>query len=133
MEFILAIGGNWYSGWQDIKKAVPEADRLGFWGFVMPDHYMWGQNMGGDSTLDTWISLAYLASKTENIRLGTLVTPIPFRSPSILAKMISTLDTISQGRVVLGVGAGWSQAEFEGYSEWNEPKIRVDKTEEGLE
>ena len=89
--------------------------------------------MGGDSTLDTWISLAYLASKTENIRLGTLVTPIPFRSPSILAKMISTLDTISQGRVVLGVGAGWSQAEFEGYSEWNEPKIRVDKTEEGLE
>jgi len=133
LEFILAIGGNWYSGWQDIKKAVPEADRLGFWGFVMPDHYMWGPNMGGDSTLDTWISLAYLAAKTENIRLGTLVTPIPFRSPSILAKMISTLDTISQGRVVLGVGAGWSQTEFEGYSEWNEPKIRVDKTEEGLE
>ena len=133
MKFVLAIGGNWYSGWEAIQKAVPEADQLGFWGFVMPDHYMWGPNMGGDSTLDTWIALTYLAARTKNIRLGTLVTPIPFRSPSILAKMVSSLDRISQGRVVLGVGAGWSQVEFEGYSEWNEPKIRVDKTHEGLE
>ncbi len=133
MKFVLAIGGNWYSGWKAIQKAVPEADELGFWGFVMPDHYMWGPNMGGDSTLDTWIALTYLAARTKNIRLGTLVTPIPFRSPSILAKMVSSLDRISRGRVVLGVGAGWSQVEFEGYSEWNEPKIRVDKTQEGLE
>jgi alkanesulfonate monooxygenase SsuD/methylene tetrahydromethanopterin reductase-like flavin-dependent oxidoreductase (luciferase family) len=51
----------------------------------------------------------------------------------MLAKMISTLDILSKGRVVMGVGAGWSQVEFEGYSEWNEPKIRVDQTEEGLE
>ncbi len=47
--------------------------------------------------------------------------------------MVSTLDVISNGRVVLGVGAGWSQVEFEGYSEWNEAKIRVDKTAEGLD
>jgi alkanesulfonate monooxygenase SsuD/methylene tetrahydromethanopterin reductase-like flavin-dependent oxidoreductase (luciferase family) len=116
-----------------MKKVVPEADNLGYWGFVMPDHYMWGSQMGGNSTLDTWIVLTYLAAKTENIRLGTLVTPIPFRPPSVLAKMVSTLDIISNGRTILGVGAGWSQAEFEGYSSWDEPKIRVDKTIEGLE
>ena len=46
----------------DYKKGVPEADRVGFWGFVMPDHYMWGPNMGGDSTLDTWIALTYLVA-----------------------------------------------------------------------
>ena len=62
LKFILAIGGNWYSGWEIIKKGVPEADRVGFWGFVMPDHYMWGPNMGGDSTLDTWIALTYLVA-----------------------------------------------------------------------
>jgi len=90
-------------------------------------------SMINNSTLETWITLSYLAGKTEQIRLGTLVTPIPFRPPSILAKMLSTLDILSKGRVVFGVGAGWSQPEFEGYSEWNQPKIRVDKTEEGLE
>jgi alkanesulfonate monooxygenase len=77
--------------------------------------------------------LSYLAGKTKQISLGTLVTPIPFRPPGILAKMISTLDILSNGRIVLGVGAGWSKEEFEGYSEWNEPNVRVDKTKEGLE
>jgi alkanesulfonate monooxygenase SsuD/methylene tetrahydromethanopterin reductase-like flavin-dependent oxidoreductase (luciferase family) len=77
--------------------------------------------------------LTYLAAITEKIYLGTQFTPIPFRPPTILAKMLSTLDVLSNGRVLLGVGAGWSQAEFEGYSEWNKPKVRVDKTEEGLE
>ena len=90
-------------------------------------------SMTNNSTLETWVTLSYLAGKTEQINLGTLVTPIPFRPPSILAKMISTLDILSNGRIVFGVGAGWSQPEFEGYSEWNQPKIRVDKTEEGLE
>jgi len=61
------------------------------------------------------------------------VTPIPFRPPGVLAKMLSTLDILSNGRVVLGVGAGWSQVEFDGYSVWDEPRVRVDKTEEGLE
>jgi alkanesulfonate monooxygenase SsuD/methylene tetrahydromethanopterin reductase-like flavin-dependent oxidoreductase (luciferase family) len=89
--------------------------------------------MNNNSTLETWVTLSYLAGKTEQISLGTLVTPIPFRPPGMLAKMLSTLDILSKGRVVFGVGAGWSQPEFEGYSEWDEPKIRVDKTKEGLE
>ncbi len=103
----------------------------------MPDHYMWGEPFGRgieqpDSTLDTWVALSYLAAKTNKVKLGTLVTPIPFRHPGILAKMVSTLDLLSSGRTVLGVGAGWSQVEFEGYSEWNDSKTRVDKTEEGV-
>ena len=67
------------------------------------------------------------------MRIGTLVTPIPFRPPGILAKIVSTLDVISSGRAILGVGAGWSQTEFEGYSEWTDGKTRVDKTEEGVQ
>jgi alkanesulfonate monooxygenase SsuD/methylene tetrahydromethanopterin reductase-like flavin-dependent oxidoreductase (luciferase family) len=138
MEFYLSGLGNMYGNLDHIKEAVVEADRLGFDGALMPDHYMWGAMGGhaiqdGYSTLETWVTLTYLAAKTENISLGTLVTPIPFRSPGMLAKMISTLDVLSNGRVVLGVGAGWSQVEFEGYSEWDKPGVRVNKTKEGLD
>ncbi|AFU59500.1 luciferase-like monooxygenase family protein [Candidatus Nitrososphaera gargensis Ga9.2] len=133
MKFIVALWGNWHRQWQLIQRAAPEADKLGYWGFVIPDHYMWSGYPNGNSTLDTWITLTYLAAKTEKIQLGTVVTPIPLRPPSILAKMVATLDVISNGRVILGVGAGWSKTEFKGYSQWDEPNVRVDKTKEGLE
>src|SRR6266702_3220923 len=133
VRFILSGLGNWYQSWKLIEEAVVLADKLGFWGVVLPDHYMWGENRGGDSTFETWTALTYLAAKTEKIRLGTLVTPIPFRPPGMLAKTVSTLDLLSNGRTILGVGAGWYQTEFEGYSEWKSNKIRVDKTREGVD
>jgi alkanesulfonate monooxygenase SsuD/methylene tetrahydromethanopterin reductase-like flavin-dependent oxidoreductase (luciferase family) len=132
LKFILQAG-NWYQDWKNIENSVPEADKVGFWGFVMPDHYMWGPDRGGDSTLETWVTLTFLAARTENLHLGTLVTPIPFRPPGMLAKEVTTLDVISGGRALLGVGAGWSETEFQGYSVWDSPKVRVDKTLEGLQ
>lgn len=137
MKFILAGLNNFHSEWPLLEAAVVKADRLGFWEAVIPDHYMWGPmewqpRAMGDSTVESWIALTYLAAKTERIRLGTLVTPIPFRPPGVLAKMVATLDVLSNGRTILGVGAGWSRVEFEGYSEWEEPRIRVEKTEEGV-
>ncbi len=97
----------------------------------MPDHYLRAEGRD-DATLDSWIGLCHLASRTKVIHVGTLVTPIPFRPPAMLAKIVSTVDVISNGRSFLGVGAGWSRREFEAYSEWNEPGVRVAKTEEGL-
>lgn len=132
MKFVLAGLGNMAASWQLIQKAVPEAEALGFWGAVFPDHYMWGEDRGGNATLDTWVTLSNLAARTTKIHLGTQVTPLSFRPPGMLAKMVSTVDVISGGRALLGVGAGWSQTEFEGYSEWNEPKVRVDKVTEAL-
>ncbi|MHA1948380.1 MAG: LLM class flavin-dependent oxidoreductase [Candidatus Thorarchaeota archaeon] len=139
MKFMLGGLGNWYNDFENVKNAILEADKLGYHGALMPDHYMWGQMGHGpmsrpdaNVTMETWITLAYLAGKTEQIHLGTMVTPIPFRPPGLLAKMISTLDVLSNGRVIAGIGAGWSQVEFEGYSEWNKSKRRVDKAYEGL-
>ena len=137
MKFFLGGLGNLYANVETITEAVIEADKLGFQGALMPDHYMWGEMRGhrmpnAYSTLETWVTLTYLAGKTENISLGTLVTPLPFRPPAMLAKMLSTLDVLSGGRVILGVGAGWSQDEFEGYSTWGGVKYRVDKAIEGL-
>lgn len=134
MKFFLAGLGNFYRSWKLVQEIVPVGDDLGFDGVVMPDHYMWDRSEMADrnSTLDAWTAFSYLAAKTHNIKLATLVTPIPFRPPGILAKMVSTLDVISSGRAILGVGAGWSKTEFDGYSEWNDSKTRVDKTEEGV-
>jgi len=137
MKFFLGGLGNLYANAETITEAVIEADRLGFHGALMPDHYMWGEMRGhrmpnAYSTLETWVTLTYLAGKTESISLGTLVTPLPFRPPAMLAKMLSTLDVLSGGRVILGVGAGWSQDEFQAYSTWGGDKYRVDKTIEGL-
>ena len=137
MKFFLGGLGNLYANVETITGAVIEADRLGFHGALMPDHYMWGEMRGhrmpnAYSTLETWVTLTYLAGKTESISLGTLVTPLPFRPPAMLAKMLSTLDVLSGGRVILGVGAGWSRDEFQAYSTWGGDKYRVDKTIEGL-
>jgi alkanesulfonate monooxygenase SsuD/methylene tetrahydromethanopterin reductase-like flavin-dependent oxidoreductase (luciferase family) len=80
LKFILQAG-NWAAQWPLIDDVVPWEDERGFWGFLMPDHYMWGEDRGGDATLEKWITLSYLAGKTKKLRLGTLVTPIPFRPP----------------------------------------------------
>ncbi len=138
MKFILGGLGNWYNDYTLIEEAVIEADNCGYDGAILPDHYMWGKlpwipRPDTNKTLETWIAITYLLAKTENIKIGTLVTPIPLRPPSVLAKMIATADVLSGGRTMFGVGAGWSQIEFEGYSEWNSPKVRVDKTCEGLD
>lgn len=135
LKFILSGLGNFYRSWKLAEHAVPLADELGFWGAVIPDHYMWDrpEMPDRDSTLDCWTVLTYLAAKTKQLKLGTLVTPIPFRPPGMLAKIVTTLDLVSSGRVVLGVGAGWSRTEFDGFSEWFDGKTRVDRTEEGVE
>ena len=129
MKFILSLS-NWVKDWELMQEIALLADEKDFWGINMPDHYLW--TPGRDHTLESWIALTYLASKTEKIRVGTIVSPISFRPPPILAKMVSTVDILSHGRTFLGVGAGWGQREFETYSEWNEPAVRVSKTEEGV-
>jgi len=138
LKFFLTGLGNLAENTEYIISSVVEADHLGLDGALMPDHYMWGQEIGHSmknpyNTLETWTTLTYLAGKTKRISLGTLVTPLGLRHPGMLAKMLSTLDNLSGGRVVLGVGAGWSQVEFKGYSEWLEKLDRVDKTSEALD
>src|SRR5215472_5257134 len=140
MKFVLTGLGNWASNWKLVQAGVKAAEEAGFWGAVFPDQYMWDPSDLGvdspeqiDSTLEAWVQLTHLAAITNRLRLGTWVTPIPLRPPGILAKTVSTLDVISGGRVLLGVGAGITQRMFEAYSVWDSPKDRVDKTREGVE
>ena len=106
-----------------------KADEVGYDSFLVTDHFMLPD---ANNHIDVWSFLPYLAAKTENIRLGTCVTPLPFRRPAILAKMISTTDNLSKGRVILGAGFGWFKPEFDGFSEWLETRDRIAYSEEAI-
>src|ERR1700710_1039281 len=81
--------------------------------------------------LEGWTALAALAQATTRLRLGNLVSGIPYRHPAVLANMISTLDIISGGRLEVGIGAGWNAEESSAYGiELGTPRERSDRFEE---
>jgi len=91
------------------------AEELGFDAFFRSDHYL---NMGGTpgpGSTDAWVTLAAIARETSRIRLGTLVTPVTFRLPGLLAIQVAQADVMSGGRIELGLGAGWYEAEHTAY------------------
>lgn len=111
-------------------KTAEQTEKLGLKAVFVNDHYM---KPSGNNIQDAFLMLTAMAIHTKRIKIGTAVTPIPFRSAPQTAKVVSTLDNISKGRFIFGVGAGWNHAEFEGYgSEFLPPKERVSKTIEGI-
>lgn len=84
------------------------------------------------ATMEAWSLLAYIAAKTEKIMIGSSVTPLPLYNPVMLAKIVATVDNLSNGRVVLGAGAGYDKSEFDAYGSWDPDGVRVSKTEEAL-
>jgi probable F420-dependent oxidoreductase len=128
MKYGLAVSGK--GNVKLLERMALRAEELGYDSFLVTDHFLLPDS---NSHLDVWSFLPYLAAKTEKIRLGTCVTPIPFRHPAILAKSISTCDQLSNGRIILGAGVGWHRPEFDGFSRWLETKDRITCTKEGLE
>jgi len=111
-------------------KTAQLAEKLGLHAIFVNDHYM---KPSGNSVPDAFLVLTAMAVQTKRIQLGTAVTPIPFRPAPQTAKIVSTLDNISNGRFIFGIGAGWNQAEFEGYGiRFPPPKERVSQTFEGI-
>jgi alkanesulfonate monooxygenase SsuD/methylene tetrahydromethanopterin reductase-like flavin-dependent oxidoreductase (luciferase family) len=117
-------------------------EELGYEAALLAEHYYpsgqvdrYGpRGFGERIAADAWIYLAGLARETSRIRLGTLVSPVTFRHPSVLAKMAATLDHTSDGRAELGIGAGWHEHEHEAYGfDFPAPGRRVDLVEEQLQ
>ena len=101
--------------WSDWQRLAALTEELGFDALYRSDHYL---SVAGDGTrgaLDAWGTLCALGPLTERIRLGTLVSPVTFRPAAVLAKLALTADHTSGGRVDVGMGTGWHQAEHDAF------------------
>jgi alkanesulfonate monooxygenase SsuD/methylene tetrahydromethanopterin reductase-like flavin-dependent oxidoreductase (luciferase family) len=101
--------------WEQWRALACAAEGAGLEGLFRSDHYLSILRGPPAGSLDAWATLAAMAATTERIRLGTLVSPVTFRAASVLTKNAVTVDHISGGRVELGIGAGWYEAEHEAY------------------
>jgi F420-dependent oxidoreductase-like protein len=113
--------------WRAVEDVARECEALGYESIWIGDHLF-------GSRLECWTFLSALSTLTHKIRLGTLVLCNGFRNPALLAKMGATLDVISNGRLELGLGAGWSEAECRAYGfPFPKNSVRIDQMREGIE
>ena len=102
-----------------LKEIVTTAEAAGFYSLWVMDHYYQIKGLFGeaytDPMLESYTTLGYFAGLTERAYLGVLVTGVIYRHPSVLLKMVNTLDVLSGGRAYLGIGAAWYEEEAKGY------------------
>lgn len=103
------------TSWSDLAAAAVAADDHGFASLWTWDHLLAGPTGPTEPILEGWTTIAALADRTSHATLGLLVGAIAFRNPGLLAKMVTTVDHISGGRAVLGMGAGWYELEHRAY------------------
>lgn len=106
---------NQYTDWPSLLAAGQRADRLGYDTLWTWDHLYPIQGSSSGPMFEAWLTLAAWAQATEHVRIGLMVGANPFREPSLTAKMATTLDHISNGRAILGIGAAWFEEEHEAF------------------
>jgi F420-dependent oxidoreductase-like protein len=119
---------------QVVERALA-AESAGFGLVTVMDHFYQIGGVGPETEpmLESYSTLAALAARTSTVRLGALVTGVTYRSPALLAKVVTTLDVISGGRAILGLGAAWNEAEHVGYGfDFPPIKERMDRLDEAL-
>lgn len=115
MDVCVMIEGQEGVTWDQWVSLARACEEHGFEGLFRSDHYLSFWDAKGRGALDAWATISALGAITERIRLGAMVSPVTFRHPSELAKIVVTADHASRGRVELGMGAGWFEAEHRAF------------------
>jgi alkanesulfonate monooxygenase SsuD/methylene tetrahydromethanopterin reductase-like flavin-dependent oxidoreductase (luciferase family) len=120
--------------WDEILDLFLLSERLGFDSAFLTDHFLSDWDGEGGEVLEAWTMLAALAREVPRIRIGTFVSSMTHRYPALLAKQAVTVDHLSGGRLILGVGAGWNEREHQAFGmRFPPPGERVDLFGEALE
>jgi alkanesulfonate monooxygenase SsuD/methylene tetrahydromethanopterin reductase-like flavin-dependent oxidoreductase (luciferase family) len=107
--------GQQFASWPEIVRIWCEAEALGYDGAYTYDHFMAVLMDPFDPCLEAWTSLAALATLTSRLRIGILVAGNTYRHPAVLAKMATTVDVLSNGRLDFGIGSGWFEREHDAF------------------
>lgn len=133
LDFGVLAKQEWRS-WPEIQEQAHWADESGWDSFWAFDHLFTLREADNGPNLEGWSLLAGLAASTQRVQLGLLVTGITYRHPSMLFKQATTVDHISGGRLILGVGAAWNEREHHAYGiPFPPPGERVDRFEEAMQ
>jgi F420-dependent oxidoreductase-like protein len=133
LEVAIMLEGQNGLTWPRWQKIVRLVEELGFVGLYRSDHFT-NMNPPDIESLELWVSLTWLAGNTTRIEFGPLVTPFSFRHPAFTARMASAVDDLSNGRLTLGLGAGWQEREHQLFGfDLLDVKPRFDRFEEGLQ
>src|SRR5437588_12555279 len=125
IKFGVMVPQGWHFDLEDIKdpeekyeamtRVALEAEKLGFDSVWLYDHFHTVPYPGLETNFESWMSTAALARDTSRVRIGQMVTCNSYRNPALLAKMASTVDVMSHGRLNFGIGAGWYEEEYRAY------------------
>jgi F420-dependent oxidoreductase-like protein len=141
MRFGLQLGGYGPSvhgnHWDTVRAVVQACEASGFDSVWVADHFMFPDKNALDREVpvfDCMVMLGAIAAATTTIKLGQLVVGVPYRNPALLAKMCTTLDIVSHGRSIVGLGAAWHEPEFDAYG-WPFPPVkeRMEMLEEAIQ
>jgi F420-dependent oxidoreductase-like protein len=133
MKLGVMIEGQEGVTWDLWRRLMARVEALGFESLWRSDHFTSLEDSSRDA-IETWVALTATAAETTRLRFGPLVCPMTFRHPSLLARMAASVDVLSGGRLVLGLGAGWNEHEHRAFGIRFPPlQERIDLLEEGIE
>ena len=121
---------------EHVAGLATTAEESGFDSVYVMDHFFQLPPLGGPDQpmLEAYTLLGALAARTQTVQLGTLVTGVTYRNPGILAKIVTTLDIVSRGRAILGIGGAWYDVEHQGLGiEYPSDRVRLDMLEEAVQ